>query len=65
LPAVHNTFVTEINLRDVKAMNIIYSSELHDSSYKTEITAVYVLTFCFVLIVLDLLYQFVKLQSAS
>jgi len=49
LTAVHNNSVIEINLKNVKAMDIIYSSELRDSNYKTEITAVYVLTFCFVL----------------
>jgi len=38
LTAVHNTFVIEINLKDVKAMIIIYSSEVHNSGYKTKIT---------------------------
>lgn len=46
MTAVHNNSVIEINLKNVKAMDIIYSSELRDSNYKT---AVYVLTFCFVL----------------
>jgi hypothetical protein len=49
MTATHNTFVAEIDFKDVKAMNIIYFSKLHDSSYKAEITAVYVLKFCYVL----------------
>ena len=67
LTAVRNNFVIEINLKGVKAMNIIYPSELHDSSYKTEITAVYVLTFCFCtfLIVSGVLYQFVMDRVAQ
>ena len=49
MTATHNTFVAEIDFKDVKAMNIIYFSKLHDSSYKAEITTVYVLKFCYVL----------------
>jgi hypothetical protein len=34
LTAVRNTFVIEVSLKDVKAMNVIYlSSKLHDNRY--------------------------------